>query len=111
MDALRYTKGTCESQVSQQYKHELIHEPGKDWFRLYTYHSLSCASGCYLAQFPPFEGCAHYVVGCWSRAQKMLKSEVLELISSISEAFARKCLNRTSRDPFCRLLEPRPENA
>ena len=78
----------------------MIHEPGKDWFRLYMYHSLSCASGCYLERFPPFEGCAHYVVDCWSRAQKMLKSKVLEVISSISEAFAMKCLNQISGTHF-----------
>ena len=49
-----------------------------------------------LDQSPPFEGCAHYVADCWSRAQKMLKSKLMELIISISEALARKCLTPSS---------------
>ena len=86
--------------ITKEFKTWVIHEPGKDWFRLYTYHSLSCASGCYLEQFAPFEGCAHYFVDCWSRAQKMLKSKVLELISSSSEAVAKEFLNPSSWNSF-----------
>ena len=69
--------------IQKMNKPWVIHEPGKDWFRLYTYHSLNCASGCY-----------------WSRDQKMLKSKVLELISSISEAVARNCVNPSPRNSF-----------
>jgi hypothetical protein len=41
----------------------------------------------------------------------MLKSELLGPILSTSGAKTRKCENRISWDRFCRLLEPRPENA
>ena len=41
----------------------------------------------------------------------MLKSDLLGPILSTSGPKARKCQNRSSWDPFCRLLEPRPENA
>ena len=41
----------------------------------------------------------------------MPKSDFLGHILSTSGPKARKCRNRTSWDPFCRLLDPRPENA
>ena len=46
-----------------------------------------------------------------SQRKEMLKSDLLGPILPTSGAKARKCLNRTSWDPFCRLLDPRRENA
>ena len=44
-------------------------------------------------------------------SQKILKPELLELIMWTSGDNAKKCLNLNSWNPFCLLLEPRPENA
>ena len=52
-----------------------------------------------------------HFVDFWTQRQKMLKSDFLGPILSTSGPNARKCKNRTSWDPFCRLLDPRPENA
>ena len=46
----------------------------------------------------------------WSQGQKVIKSSLLGLLLSTSEAKARKSLNRASWDWFSRLLEPRPES-
>ena len=47
----------------------------------------------------------------WSQAQKMLKLDLLDLILSSSGTEARKCLNRAPWTLFCRLPEPKLENA
>ena len=47
----------------------------------------------------------------WNQGHKMLKSSFLELILSSSGAKTIKCLNRRSWSSFCRLPEPKPENA
>ena len=52
-----------------------------------------------------------HFVDFWSQGQKMLKSILLDFILSTSAAIARTWLNWTSWISFCRLLEPRPENA
>ena len=43
--------------------------------------------------------------------EKLLTSDLLGPILSTSGPNARKCQNRTSWGPFCRLLDPRLENA
>ena len=53
---------------------------------------------------------AHFV-DFRAQCQKMLKSELLELILPTSGPNARKCSNRKSWKVFCRLLGPTPENA
>ena len=49
-------------------------------------------------------------VDFWSQGQKVIKSSLLGLLLSTSEAKARKSSNRASWDWFSRLLEPRPES-
>ena len=49
-----------------------------------------------------------YFVDFWSQCQKVLKSSLLGVILSTSEAKARKCSNRCSWTSFCRPLKPQP---
>ena len=52
-----------------------------------------------------------YFADFWTQGQKILKSDLLGPILPTSGPKARKYLNRISWDPFCRLLDPRLENA
>ena len=51
-----------------------------------------------------------YFADFWTQGQKILKSDLLGPILPTSGPKARKCLNRTSLDLFCRLRDPRQEN-
>ena len=44
------------------------------------------------------------------QGEKVVKSSLLGVILSTSEAKARKCSNRASWTSVCRLLKPRPES-
>ena len=52
-----------------------------------------------------------HFVDLWSQCQKVLKSNLRELILLTSGAEARKCPDLACWPSFCRLLEPRPESA
>ena len=52
-----------------------------------------------------------YFADFWTQGQKILKSDFLGPILPTSGPRAGKCLNQTSLNHFCRLLDPRPENA
>ena len=74
----------------------------------------SWASFCRLLKPMPesaqIEPPGRHFVDFWSQCQKVLKSSILGVILSTSEAKARKCSNRASWTSVCRLVKPRPES-
>ena len=57
------------------------------------------------------EPTGRHFVDFWSQCQKMLKSSIMDVISSTSEAKAGQCSHLAYSTSFCRLLEQMPEIA
>ena len=76
-----------------------------------TWFSMVLSTSGAKAGIPQIESSGAHFVDFWSQGLKMLKSTVLEFILVTSGAKAWKCSNLLFWSSFCRLLEPRPENA
>jgi len=76
-----------------------------------TWFSMVLSTSGAKAGIPQIEFSGAHFVDFWSQGLKMLKSTLLEFILVTSGAKAWKCSNRLFWSSFCRLLEPRPENA